>query len=187
MKKLYRILIVVSIALLFVSCIKKSTTAGAKEKLSAHLYEKYGEEFEIEYIGKRSDGKEVWYEAEIYPKKYNGTVRENNKYYHRKGFVDVKKGIMGEELGDAGDTYAYVKLNESASEFYKEKLEELFGENYLSIFDIYSYYIESDFKKLIKNEKKFKRAQIKGGIYIFGRVENDKDREWFMNIMKSIN
>ena len=183
MKKLFRILIVLLIALSFISCGKEVTSQEAKEALSKHLVERYGEEFEIGYIGRRSDGDDdIWYQAEIYPSKYVGTPKERDKYYRRSGTVNIKKGILGEKLGFVGDTYGIVKMNESAEEFYGKKLKELFGDNVLQVYDIRFNRILEDysFEKIIKVWKEEGvRLTIKGGIYIFGRVENDEDREWY--------
>ena len=181
MKKKIKYFLLVLI-LLFVSCGQKATTYEAKEALSKHLVERYGEEFEIGYMGKRSDGKEVWYEAEIYPSKYVGTSKERDKYYHRRGTVNIEKGILGDRVGFVGDTYGKVKINESAEEFYGKKLKELFGDNVLQVYDIRFNRILEDysFEKIIKVWKEEGvRLTIKGGIYIFGRVENDEDREWY--------
>ena len=172
----------VALTLLFISCGQKATTYEAKEALSKHLIERYGEEFEIGYMGRRSDGEEIWYEAEIYPSKYVGTIKERDKYYIESGTVNVEKGIFGEKLGFAGDTYGIVKINESAEEFYEEKLKELFGNNVLQVYDIKFNRILEDysFENIIKVWKEEGvRLTIRGGIYIFGRVENDEDREWY--------
>ena len=182
MKKKIKYFLLVLI-LLFVSCGQKATTYEAKEALSKHLVERYGEEFEIGYIGRRSDGDDdIWYQAEIYPSKYVGTPKERDKYYRRSGTVNIKKGIFGEKLGFVGDTYGIVKMNESAEEFYGKKLKELFGDNVLQVYDIRFNRILEDysFEKIIKVWKEEGvRLTIKGGIYIFGRVENDEDREWY--------
>ncbi|EPC09119.1 hypothetical protein [Fusobacterium ulcerans] len=172
----------VALTLLFISCGQKATTYEAKEVLSKHLIERYGEEFEIGYMGRRSDGKEVWYEAEIYPSKYVGTPKERDKYYRESGTVNIKKGIFGEKLGKAGDTYGIVKVNESAEEFYGKKLKELFGNNVLQVYDIWFNRILENysFENIIKVSDEERTALIiKGGIYIFGRVENDEEREWY--------
>ena len=172
----------VALTLLFISCGQKATTYEAKEVLSKHLIERYGEEFEIGYMGRRSDGKEMWYEAEIYPSKYVGTPKERDKYYRESGTVNIKKGIFGERLGFAGDTYGIVKINESAEEFYGKKLKELFGNNVLQVYDIWFNRILEDysFENIIKVSDEERTALIiKGGIYIFGRVENDEEREWY--------
>ena len=182
MKKLFKILVILSIVMLFISCGREVTSWEAKEALSKHLIERYGEEFEIGYMGRRSDGKEVWYEAEIYPSKYVGTVKEYDKYYRESGTVNIEKGILGEKLGKAGDTYGIVKVNESAEKFYKKKLKELFGDNVLQVYDIWFNRILDDysFENIIRVSDEERTALIiKGGIYIFGRVESDEDREWY--------
>ena len=182
MKKLFRIFIILSITALFLSCGQEETTYEAKKVLSKHLIERYGEEFEIGYMGRRSDGKEVWYEAEIYPSKYVGTPKERDKYYRESGTVNIKKGIFGEKLGKAGDTYGIVEVNESAEEFYGKRLKELFGDNVLQVYDIWFNRILENysFENIIKVSDEERTALIiKGGIYIFGRVENDEDREWY--------
>ena len=182
MKKLFKILVILSIAISFISCGREVTPWEAKEALSKHLIERYGEEFEIGYMGRRSDGKEVWYEAEIYPSKYVGTVKEYDKYYRESGTVNIEKGILGEKLGKAGDTYGIVKVNESAEKFYEKKLKELFGDNVLQVYDIWFNRILDDysFENIIRVSDEERTALIiKGGIYIFGRVESDEDREWY--------
>lgn len=141
--------------------------------LQKHLKNKYKEEFVIAMLGKR----EEIYEAIIYPKKYEGTPRENDSYYWGKGFVRGKKGA---------DTYGLVLLNESTNEFYLPKLKELFGNNVLPIFNLGPAYTKNNFKEEIEIMKKSYKSDptgnfepISGGIYIFGRVESDEDREWY--------
>ncbi len=143
--------------------------------LQKHLKNKYKEEFVIAMLGKR----EEIYEAIIYPKKYEGTPRENDSYYWGKGFVRGKKGA---------DTYGLVLLNESTNEFYLPKLKELFGNNVLpnNSFNLGPAYTKNNFKEEIEIMKKSYKSDptgnfepISGGIYIFGRVENDEDREWY--------
>lgn len=145
--------------------------------LLRHLEKKYNKEFVITYGGKRSIGISSWYEAEIYPKELVGTSREKDKYYWAKGFVENGKG---------GDTYGKVLLNESANNFYLPKLKELFGENILPVLDLKGGYIEEDYIKEMELRNKLYKERpdgnfnpLSGGIYIFGRVESDKDREWY--------
>ncbi|WP_349764405.1 hypothetical protein [Fusobacterium sp. SYSU M8D902] len=180
MRKFRRILMIL-ILLLLTAC-GRVTEEEARQALHNNLVKRYGEEFEIGYMGRRSDGKETWYEAEIYPSKYKGTPREYDKYYRSSGSVDIKKGIFGESIDYVGDIYRLVLINESANEFYLPKLKELFGENVLPVLEIDISELEivpnfiADYKEgLEKNQ----RPKIKGGIYIFGRVENDEDREWY--------
>ncbi|WP_232044066.1 hypothetical protein [Fusobacterium ulcerans] len=153
----------------------------ADRVLHKHLKARYGEEFVIYGMGKRAGNVRRWYEAAVvYPKSYIGTRKENDSYYWGKGFVELNDGMKG------GDTYGGVLLNESANEFYGKKLKELFGENYLAVIDVKGTYSYRDFEEEMKKRKKsYDRnpagiySPISGGIYIFGRVENDKDREWY--------
>ena len=145
--------------------------------LLRHLEKKYNKEFVIAYGGKRNIGISSWYEAEICPKELVGTSREKDKYYWAKGFVENGKG---------GDTYGKVLLNESANNFYLPKLKELFGENVLPVLDLKGGYIEEDYVKEMELRNKLYKERLdgnfnplSGGIYIFGRVESDEDREWY--------
>ena len=153
----------------------------AERVLQKHLKARYGEEFVIFGMGERAGNVRRWYEAAVvYPKSYIGTRKENDSYYWGKGFVELNNGMKG------GDTYGGVLLNESANEFYGKKLKELFGENYLAVIDLDGYYEYTNFEKEMNRRKKSYEkspngvfSPISGGIYIFGRVENDKDREWY--------
>ena len=178
MKKTVKAIFIIS--LIFLTACGKVTEYEARQALHNHLIERYGEEFEIGYMGLRSLDTEVWFQGEIYPAKYKGTPRENDKYYHRTGTVDIKESVFGEKISFVGDVYSKVLLNESANEFYLPKLKELFGENVLPIFDIKvsKMAVKPDFYTTYKNRKsEGKKVIISGGIYIFGRVENDEDRE----------
>ena len=181
MKKILKVFLL-SLCLVISACGKEISVEQARQALSKHLIERYGEEFEIGYMGRRSDGKDTWYQAEIYPSKFNGTPKQYDKYYHRFGTVDIKKSLLGEEIKSIGDTYRIVLMNESANNFYLPKLKELFGENVLPVLDINigELSIYPDFITEIKERlKNGGHPQIKGGIYIFGRVESDEDREWY--------
>ena len=174
----YSLLIIV---LLFTSC-GRVTEQEARKALSEHLKTRYNEEFNIGLIGRRSDDKDTWYQAKIYPKKYEGTTREYDEYYHRNGNVNIKKGIFGESIDYVGDTYRIVLMNESANKFYLPKLKELFGENVLPVLDINIAELSIYPEFLTEMKERMKAGghpQIKGGIYIFGRVESDEDREWY--------
>ena len=179
MKKIKIISILGMIILLFTGCLSESDRA--EKVLQKHLKERYGEEFVIYGMGKRAGNVRRWYEAAVvYPKSYIGTRKENDSYYWGKGFVELNDGMKG------GDTYGRVLLNESANEFYGKKLKELFGENYLAVIDVKGPYSNRDFEKEMESrrislEKELGGIppEIAGGIYIFGRVENDKDREWY--------
>ena len=173
MKKFLKYFLIMMFLLL--TACGKVTEREARTALSKHLKARYNEEFCIGLIGKRSDGSKTWYEAEIYPKKHRG-----DRYYYSSGNVNIKKSLFGEHIDYVGDIYSLVLLNESANEFYLPKLKELFGENVLPIFntDVGRLAIKPDFYTTLKESKEENRIlELKGGIYIFGRVENDEDRE----------
>ena len=173
MKKFLKYFLIMMFLLL--TACGKVTEKEARTALSKHLKTRYNEEFCIGLIGKRSDGSKTWYEAEIYPKKHRG-----DRYYYSSGNVNIKKSLFGESIDYVGDIYSLVLLNESANEFYLPKLKELFGENVLPIFntDVGRLAIKPDFYTTLKESKEENRIlELKGGIYIFGRVENDEDRE----------
>ena len=46
MKRLFKVLVILSIAVLFISCGRKVTSEEAEEKIAQHMYERYGEEFD---------------------------------------------------------------------------------------------------------------------------------------------
>jgi len=179
MKKIKLLSILGMIILVLTGCLSESDRA--ERVLQKHLKERYGEEFVIYGMGKRAGNVRRWYEAAVvYPKSYIGTIKENDSYYWGKGFVELNNGMKG------GDTYGKVLLNESANEFYGKKLKELFGENYLTVIDVKGPYSNRDFEKEMESRRiSLKKElggippEISGGIYIFGRVENDEDREWY--------
>jgi hypothetical protein len=171
-------LIILSLNL--ISC-NQVTEQQARIVLQKHLQERYGEPFEIEDMGIRSTDEKVWFEADIYPSRYKGTPKEYDEYYRSVGTVRIHKKWYGEELGTGGDVYFTVRLNENAAGFYKPKLDELFENNYLPVFKIDAWRgsENGDFVKTLERNKKEGYFYVEGGIYIFGRVENEKDREWY--------
>ena len=186
MKKFLRSFLIIVI-LLFTGC-GKVTEQQAIQTLSLYLQERYGEEFDIGFGGRRGytvgDRNVSWYEYEITPQSYKGTNKLYDKYYDCIGTVILEKGIFGEKIETTADTYGYVLLKEQANEFYGKKLKELFGENVLPILEITgSYSVKNksflENVELTKSEKENNGTSlyIEGGIYIFGRVETDEDRE----------
>lgn len=186
MKRLFKVLVILSIAVSFISCGRKVTSEEAEEKIAQHMYERYGEEFEVGYAMidgyTKGDRDVTWYEARVTPIRYIGTPKYRDKYYKAVGTVMVKKKMFREEFGITRDTYSNVMLKESANEFYGKKLKELFGENYLSVLEVTGSYSDKskNFEGSVKlTKEKGDRLYISGGIYIFGRVENNEDREWY--------
>ena len=186
MKKEMKYFLLILITILLISCGRKVTSEEAEEKIAQHMYERYGEEFEVGYAMidgyTKGDRDVTWYEARVTPIRYIGTPKYRDKYYKAVGTVMVKKKMFREEFGITRDTYSNVMLKESANEFYGKKLKELFGENYLSVLEVTGSYSDKskNFEGSVKlTKEKGDRLYISGGIYIFGRVENDEDREWY--------
>ena len=187
MKKFLRSFLIIAI-LLFTGC-GRVTEQQARQTLSLYLQERYGEEFDIGFGGRRGytvgDRKVSWYEYEITPQSYKGTNKLYDKYYDCIGTVILEKNFIGERIKTSADTYGSVLLKEQANEFYGKKLKELFGENVLPILEITGSYSVKN-KSFLENVELTKKREkenngtslyIEGGIYIFGRVENDEDRE----------
>ena len=168
-KIIKKIVLVIVIGILLNSYL--TSPSKAYKALDSYFKKTYGEEFVIKGIGRRRLKDREWYEAGIvFPKSYIGTPKENDRYYWGRGFAEI------EAFGfDVGDSYGGVLLDESANKFYGKKLKELFGENVLPILKIDGEYKFTDFIREYSRVSK----TISGGIYIFGRVESDKDREWY--------
>lgn len=185
MKKILKVFLL-SLCLVISACGKEASIDEARTILAQHLEKRYGEEFEIGFGGRRSfkigDREKSWYEFSIKPKSYIGTPKEYDSYYKSIGEVEIKKSLFSETLELSGDNYNLVLFKECANEFYGKKLKELFGENILPVLEISGEYSEKtkDFLESVKKTKDLdQNLYIKGGIYIFGRVESDEDREWY--------
>ena len=155
-----------------------NTSGSAYKRLDNYLTKTYGEEFFIGYMGRRKINDKEWYEARVvYPKSYIGTHKENDPYYWGTGFVEIYP------TNEPGDNYGAVLLKESANEFYGKRLKKLFGENVLAVFELDGYYERTNFldeiirRGYLTEERNF--HPLRGRIYIFGRVRNDEDKEWY--------
>ena len=185
MKKILKVFLL-SLCLVISACGNEASIDEARTILAQHLEKRYGEEFEIGFGGRRSfkigDREKSWYEFSIKPKSYIGTPKEYDSYYKSIGEVEIKKSLFSETLELSGDNYNLVLFKECANEFYGKKLKELFGENILPVLEISGEYSEKtkDFLESVKKTKDLdQNLYIKEGIYIFGRVESDEDREWY--------
>ena len=181
MKKKLGILVVIVLfirLLMSFADINQVTPEEARQALSAHLLKKYGEEFEIRYLGRRAHprGSGEFYQADIIPSRYVDTGKYRDEYYWRLGNVNLGIGILGEKIKYTGDTYNIVRANESANEYFMPKLEELFGKQVLPIFQIRSSIVSrrGDFIETLNLNK---NATIGGGVYIFGRIDDLAEKE----------
>ncbi|RHG36424.1 hypothetical protein DW261_06115, partial [Fusobacterium varium] len=71
MKKEMKYFLLILITILFISCGRKVTSEEAEEKIAQHMYERYGEEFEVGYAMidgyTKGDRDVTWYEARVTP------------------------------------------------------------------------------------------------------------------------
>ena len=153
----------------------------ARVVLRRHLEERYGETFYVGRMGRRSSRNDKeWFEADILPLRYMNTPKERDKYYWSTGTVRIHDRWWGKKLGTGGDVHMVVRLNESAAEFYKPKLDELFGDMYLPVFEIHTRYVEEngDFEVTARENISIGASFfVQGHIYIFGRINNDAERD----------
>lgn len=193
-EKLYHLAILILLALLLTSCGSKSERA--KKIMEKHLLEKYGEEFVVRYVGRRSAGGDKFYEGEIFPKSIIGTPRENDKYYYASASVDVLFGGFLDR--EAGDSYSYIKRNDDVEEYLLPKAKELFGEMIRMKVDAqHKVTAHLDYKArpeellwIGKKTASFEqmRSEVEGDpehermildidIYIFDRIDDDEEEE----------
>ena len=97
-----------------------------------------------------------------------------DKYYKENGTVVIGINLLGEKIERVGDRYGIVKINENIENFYRNKLEELFGKNILFVSDTYFNRVMKDysFENILKVRDEEGIPLVI--IYIFGRVENDE-------------
>lgn len=184
MKKIIKFILLICFSLSFSSCFVRVNENQARKILEKHLENRYKEPFLVGPMGIRSTDDKEWYEARILPVKYLGTEKENDDYYWSTGTVRINKKWYGQQLGKGSDVYMVVNLNESAAEFYRPKLEELFGEKYLPVFNIDAYTIKEngDFKASHVNSLEKKQYfYIEGQIYIFAKINTDGERDAYKN------
>lgn len=192
MKKLIRILFLLILSLGILSCEKfeQKRQEKAKTALKEGLYKKYGEEFKILDIRKGRLNGETAYIMNITPTRFN----ENDSYYLTRGYV------FPYDRYAIGSNYGMIYFLESGNKLYGERIEEIFGPNYICAlaYDGGIDYINWE-KEFAEQQKQYKEDPngnfypIRGGIYIFDRVQNDEDKErirekifTFVQYLKSI-
>ncbi|BDU51247.1 hypothetical protein [Haliovirga abyssi] len=157
-----------------------------RTKMEQELKKDYGEDFIVENIGTRSANGEKFYQAEIYPKSIIGTNKEYDSYYHARASVDI---LPFGRLGGVGDNYGVIKMNDEAENYLLLKSKKIFG-NKIRIKsrvkysekkgDGYLQYLECGFQekmKAVKEDLKNKRLELTLYIYIFDRIDNEKEKE----------
>lgn len=179
MIKLKNIIIIILSLFIICGCFKSDEERRQKKvnKILTYMENKYGEKF---YMSSPFGGRGINDDLRIMvkPVRYKGTPKEEDHFYEDYAFIKTD--------GEIGDGFGTVYLKEGAEEYFKPKLKELFGENILIAIEPKGYYEKWNFKEEMRRRKKVyddypegRYSPLSGGIYIFGRVENEADREHY--------
>lgn len=179
MFKLRNIIIIILSLFIITGCFRSDEEKRQDKvnKILTHMEKEYGEKFYMSSpFGGR--GKNDALRIMVKPVRYKGTSKEYDKFYEDYAFIKTD--------GKTGDGFGTVYLKEGAEEYFKPKLKELFGENIIIAIEPEGYYEKWNFKEEMNRRKKVyenypggRYSPLSGGIYIFGRVENEADREYY--------
>lgn len=183
--KLYQLATLILLAVVLTSCGDK--TEQVREKISTYLYEKYGEEFVVDRIGKRSANNKKFYQARIYPKSIISTPRENDSYYYASSSVGIKS--FG-RLDEPGDSYSYIKANDDIENYLLPKAKELFGDMIRMKVDAeleftgdgswwagYKAISLQQMRDMVADRPKKTRIVLNMYVYIFDRIDDKAEKE----------
>lgn len=179
MIKLKNIIIIILSLFIICGCFKSDEERRQEKvnKILIYMENKYGEKFYMSSpFGGRGTNDDL--RIMVKPVRYKGTPKEEDHFYEDYAFIKTN--------GEIGDGFGTVYLKEGAEEYFKPKLKELFGENILIAIEPKGYYEKWNFKEEMSRRKKVyddypegRYSPLSGGIYIFGRVENEADREHY--------
>lgn len=179
MIKLKNIIIIILSLFIICGCFKSDEERRQEKvnKILTYMENKYGEKFYMSSpFGGRGTNDDL--RIMVKPVRYKGTPKEEDHFYEDYAFIKTN--------GEVGDGFGTVYLKEGAEEYFKPKLKELFGENILIAIEPKGYYEKWNFKEEMSRRKKVyddypegRYSPLSGGIYIFGRVENEADREHY--------
>ncbi|MBC2857071.1 hypothetical protein H3N56_11570 [Cetobacterium sp. 2A] len=179
MLKLRNIIIIILSLFIVTGCFKSDEEKRQDKvnKILNHMEKEYGEKFYMSSpFGGRGQNDDL--RILVKPLRYKGTPKEYDNFYEDYAFIKTD--------GKTGDGFGTVYLKEGAEEYFKPKLRELFGENILVAIEPEGYYEKWNFKEEMNRRKQVydnypegKYSPLSGGIYIFGRVESESDREYY--------
>ncbi|MBN2839261.1 MAG: hypothetical protein JXM74_10950, partial [Fusobacteriaceae bacterium] len=192
MKRNLKKIFLLSLFLLFLlglTACGKSKVEKVEAQMKVYLYEKYGEEFVVDRIGRRSANGERFYEARIYPKSIVGTPKEEDRYYYGSASIDVDS--FGRLDKETGDDYSFINRNDDVEKYLLPKAKELFGERIRMKVDVNhektggdrSFWIGYKSKSLeemrenIKENPQDNRIILTLYIYIFDKIDNEEEKE----------
>ena len=157
-----------------------------KEKMEEHLYEKYGEEFVVSRIGRRSSRGNSFYQARIYPKSIVGTNKQGDDYYYGEASMEIEDS----GLGGIADTYGEINRSLELEEFLTPKAKELFGDRIRFKIDqryerknsngYFISYLTPDLEhvfEVMEEDPERHRLMLDLDLYIFDRIEDDHEKE----------
>lgn len=171
---------------LFLIQSKEVELIDAGTALHEYLLKKYGEEFTIRHMYRRSFGENRdFYQGTIFPKRFQDTPFEDDEYYHNLGNVGLKKDKNGNERIDhVGDTYGIVAVNISGNDFLQPKIEELFGKKSLILMELEPGYVHNNGKfwdtvKVNRERGDGNGPRITFKVFVWGRVDNLQQKETY--------
>ncbi len=192
-KRILKLLTVLLITITIFGC--GNNVDKVRNKMEKYLYEKYGEEFVVDRIGRRSANGQEFYQARIYPKSIIGTNREDDDYYYASSSIDIKS--FG-RLGKPGDSYNYIKTNDDVENYLLPKAKEIFGERIRLKVDcelevtspltfdetkpedlFWGGYKASSFeeiRRMVEERPKTRRIVLNLYVYIFDRIEREEEK-----------
>lgn len=188
MIKTLKNIFLVFLCLISIIACGTSKEEKVKNQMETYLREKYGEEFVVDMIGLRSANEEKFYQARIYPKSIKGTPREEDDYYYGSASIDVDS--FGKLSTGTGDDYSFIKRNDDVENYLLPKVKELFGDKVRLKVDVkhevtgdgswWAGYKSSSLKEMredIAKDPKHERMLLSLYIYVFDRIDNDKEKE----------
>ena len=166
MKKLFIVLLVLSV--LF-SCNREPKVV-TQEEATSYLKNYLDEEYKEEFIIIEENRSQVIYHFLVTPKKYIGTSKEKDDYYKERMHVRLKWDKTGEWIrGVERDPWKGIFIDEELNDLLVPVLQSIFGKKVRPIMDI-----DID-PSLSLSEYLRKATYLKGRIFIFDRIEKKED------------
>lgn len=185
MKKILKIILLSLILIVTVTAFGSKEEKVSKQ-MKNYLYEKYGEEFEVDRIGMRNDNDGKFYEARIYPKSIIGTPKEEDKYYY--GSASIEVNVLGILSRGTGDDYSFVKRDDDVENYLLPKAKELFGDKIRMKVDVehektgdgswWGSYKSSSLKEMredVEKNPKTARVVLELKIFVFDKIDNKEE------------
>ena len=152
-----------------------ATRNNAKKLIESESKKRYGKEFKVLFLGKRSSPSGDWYEGQAILKEKIGTEEESE--YTFLATAEIEKGLVQE----GGVAYSKKIQEEEMQEYFKDEIREIFGNRIKITHRVgYKIYDEKDklrnyyaypegFKKAIEKVKSDSRnsMELVQWLYIF--------------------